>query len=200
MSMTLKSQFLSLFKENEEHQASELFNFLESCYNEEGRFYHTFKHIESCIRSLNLIKNNVIDFEAISMALFFHDIVYNTKSLTNEFDSAELMKRKLLDFDFSDHFLEKVYNLILLTQHPSVTEDSDALHMIDIDLLVLSSDRDVFLKYHDDIKKEYSWVPENLFESNRKEFLSTLLNNYIYRSDSYRHLNERAKKNINSVL
>lgn len=193
----VKDAFLTLFDENKKEEAIELFYYLEKRYNHPSRYYHTMQHIQDCLIALQDVSDQINDLHAVTMAIFFHDIVYDTKSSTNEEDSAETMKQMLSTFNFDDSFIERVYDLIILTKHPSNTDDNDALYLIDIDLLILSSEPKIFIEYCDNIRREYNWVPEDIYNKKRTEFLSSMiLDEEIYKTSSYKQNNVLAKENI----
>ncbi len=64
-------------------------------YSEPHRAYHNMTHVQDVIASLDFLKDGVnaptAEEEAILiLAAFFHDVIYNPKSSTNEKDSADL--------------------------------------------------------------------------------------------------------------
>lgn len=73
---------------------------IELYYNEPHRAYHNMSHVADVLKSLDvLLPNTNHDHEAsvsvkgiaiTTLAAFFHDVIYNPKSSTNEKDSADL--------------------------------------------------------------------------------------------------------------
>ena len=65
-----------------------------SLYNEPHRAYHNMDHVEDVLASLDVLlgeQNNDDSGKTITtLAAFFHDVIYNPKSPTNEKDSAAL--------------------------------------------------------------------------------------------------------------
>lgn len=197
----LREIFTSLFHIDEKERADRLFESeLVTRYSEEHRFYHTLQHIKDCIFSMQSLPEVAFNVKAVTMAIFFHDIVYDSKSKVNELNSANLMSELLSQFSFGDDFIKTVYNLILATQHPSKTTDPDSLILLDVDLLILASDEDTFIDYNNSIKKEFSWVPDDIFETERNKFLKSMLNeDEIFKTRYFSHLNQTAKNNLWSV-
>ena len=76
---------------------------VEALYNEPHRAYHNMMHVEDVLSSLDFLmaadtqpkeESNISfsdkDVSITTLAAFFHDVIYNPKSSTNEKDSAEL--------------------------------------------------------------------------------------------------------------
>src|SRR3989344_4723436 len=70
----------------------EKFHLLEKAYNEPHRHYHTFNHIRACLDELSAarmaMQTLVIDSNAIELAIWFHDFVYDPCLDDNEHASA----------------------------------------------------------------------------------------------------------------
>jgi predicted metal-dependent HD superfamily phosphohydrolase len=201
MDSLVKQTFLKLFDKKDSAKALDVFLYIEKRYSEPHRFYHTMTHINDCLLEVLKMKSSFDNIKSVIMALFFHDIVYDSESNSNELDSAILMKKMLTPFNFDDSFLSIVYDLIVDTKHPSKPNTQDSYLLIDIDLLILSSNKEKFDKYNDDIRKEFSWVPDDVFYFERKKFLRNLMiYGNIYKSNVFFHLNEKARTNILKVL
>jgi len=88
---------------------------VEALYNEPHRAYHNMMHVEDVLASLDFLmaadaqpkeESNTFsekDFSITTLAAFFHDVIYNPKSSTNEKDSAELFLE----------FASELYNVIV---------------------------------------------------------------------------------------
>lgn len=64
-------------------------------YSEQHRRYHTLNHIHDCLDKLRLnFKEHLSqhDFEVITLALIYHDVIYNPKAIDNEELSAQYFK------------------------------------------------------------------------------------------------------------
>src|SRR5678815_1545480 len=59
-------------------------------YDEPFREYHNLRHILDCLRLCDEIGPLLVDRDAVEIALWFHDAVYDRGSSTNELRSAEL--------------------------------------------------------------------------------------------------------------
>lgn len=154
-----------------------IWNWLSSAYNEKHRYYHTLTHIESCLTLLDewLVENPEYEHarSLLEFAFWFHDSVYDTKIFDNEEQSSLLAKNAIgvmgIDLD-----LECVRQLIIMTKHHAYEgKHYDILPNIflDIDLSILGAVPDVFKQYHRDIRKEYNWVPVEIYQAKRLEIL-----------------------------
>ena len=84
--MNLKNQFdqlCSLFTEDEQ-LINSLWKEIETKYSEKGRHYHNLLHLENMFRELEEVKGKLSDFTVISFSVFYHDIIYDATSKSNE--------------------------------------------------------------------------------------------------------------------
>jgi len=169
---------------------------LKPMYFEKGRFYHNWQHIEECMDHLKDVKGLVKNYDALEMAILFHDAIYDTHATNNEEKSAKLAQ-EILNGKYSEKFVEEVSNLILATKHNGNLHTQDEEFMVDIDLAILGSNRERYEEYASQIKKEYSWVPEDVYNRERPRVLGQLSEGGIYITDFFRNkYEESAKRNI----
>ncbi len=169
-------------------------------YSEPHRHYHNLSHVNHCLGELKTAEYLAVNIKAVKMAIWFHDAIYDIKATDNEERSAELAKIVLKNASLSDEFTELVVNLILATKHTSPPTDPDAKLIIDIDLSSLGTPDEIFDENGQQIRKEYGWVAENLFNDGRVKFLKSLLppnRATIYLTQFFRDKYEaQAQKNI----
>ncbi len=201
----LKAKFgkkSNLWKALEGRNASgseiEFWDMLKSPYYETGRFYHNMDHINSMLCEVEDIKRFLIDPEAVELAIWFHDRVYDTKALDNELKSAdegfEIMKK----FGLSEFFCKYIHHFVLVTDHKTVPLNTDEKYIADIDLAILGKDTEEFDEYEKNIRKEYSWVPEETYRIERKKVLQYFLKReYIYHTEYFMGKYEtKARENL----
>lgn len=201
----LKSKFgkkSELWGEMKNRNASgseiEFWEILKSPYYEPGRFYHNIDHINSMLAEKEEIKSLLIDPEAVELAIWIHDRVYDTHASDNELRSAdegfEIMKK----FDLSEFFCKYVHHYVLVTDHKTIPLNTDEKYIIDMDLAVLGKDISEFDEYENNIRKEYSWVPEETYRIERKKVLQYFLKReYIYHTEYFRNKYEvKARENL----
>lgn len=142
----LHTQWQSLF-----HHHDDLFHRLIIHYQQPHRHYHNLTHLSECFVWFDEIKDNLYRPDLVAIALFYHDMIYNPKSSTNEQDSSDMMKGELQDI-LSEQELSIINELILATKHhinPLTNEyKHDLDYLLDIDLAILGSSPDRFAEYN----------------------------------------------------
>jgi predicted metal-dependent HD superfamily phosphohydrolase len=96
-----------------------------------------------------------------------------------------------------------VRRLILATKHGvNDPEDTDSCLISDIDLAILGAEETRFWAYDDAIRREYSWVPEDLFRTRRADILRRFLQqDRIYRTPSFHEKHDKAARfNLNASI
>lgn len=140
--------------------------FFKHKYSEPHRFYHTWDHILYMVNKAEIWGTLYHD---LILAILFHDIVYDPLKNDNEEKSAELFKQFFPNKD-------NIYNAILNTKNH--TGDDEISRWLNIyDLSVLDDDFGTFMRYEDNIFKEYQFVDLKVYKKNRIEFLETNFKN-----------------------
>ena len=178
------------------------FDELIEAYASPDRFYHTFVHIEDCLSIFDQAKSLAVHPEEVELALWFHDAVYDPKRSDNEQKSAEWAEGVIKQSGGSNDSAERVSYSILATRHQQEVTGADAQLMVDVDLSILGREPDIFWSYEENIRKEYSWVPEELFRRKRMEILSRFLEHqHIYYHRQYREMfEEKARANLKRAI
>lgn len=178
------------------------FEKLIEAYSARDRFYHNLTHIENCISIFDRTKSLAVHPEEVELAIWFHDAVYDTRRDDNERRSAEWAEKVIRQSGLNKVVIEKVSELILATRHRVDIQDPDAQLMADVDLSILGADPESFWQYEANIRKEYAWVPENLFRSRRTEVLRSFLSRQsIYYREQYRGMfEEKARSNLKQAV
>lgn len=178
------------------------FENLLAAYNEPTRFYHTLQHLDACLEEFDHVRDLCEHPAEVELALWFHDIVYDSHRSDNEEKSAEWMERVAREADLSEEIITRVRDLILATRHNAPPESSDTALLVDIDLAVLGADEERFDRYEQDVRKEYDWVSDEQFREGRAKVLRSFLDREtIYSTELFRaQLEESARKNIERSL
>ena len=109
---------------------------------------------------------------AVSLAVWFHDIIYSPQNQDNEAQSAAIARSLLASFN-DVGLLDEVARLILLTQtHQTEPSDENGRLLLDADLAILGSPRAVYQQYAQAIRREYAHVPDELYTRGRTAVLS----------------------------
>src|SRR5262245_24634607 len=157
---------------------------LSSAYAQPHRHYHNQQHIAECLVEWDRARHLARNLEAIELALWFHDAVYDPKAGDNEEQSADLAKRCLAEAALPDAFTDMVGQLVMATKGHEVAADGDTAVMIDVDLSILGQPEKRFVEYEAQIRQEYAWVPRIIFAPKRAKILKTFLaRERIYTTD-----------------
>ena len=141
----------------------------------QDRPYHNAVHVEACLAALNRYRHLAGDPQALELALWLHDAVYDSTRHDNEARSAERGDAWLAERGATPEVIRKVHELVLATRHDVDPGTQDGRLIADIDLLILSEPPDVFDRYEQQIRQEYSHVPESDFARGRLAVLKRLL-------------------------
>lgn len=179
-----------------------VFTALCTAYGERHRHYHTAAHILDCLEKFALLHASVPHPDAVELAIWFHDVVYNPYRNDNEARSAQWAGQFLHDNAANTALIERTSNLILATCHDAPANDPDAMALIDIDLSILGSSEDHFSVFEQAIRREYRWVPGPLYRRRRGEILQSFLDRKrIFLTDDFHHRYEaQARVNLANTL
>lgn len=173
-----------------------------AAYAEPHRRYHTQQHLLECLQTLESVREQAPETAAISIALWFHDAIYELQGKDNEARSAAWAAQALLAAGAPPARAEQVQRLVLATRHQALPQAEDEAWLVDIDLAILGADEARFAEYETQIRAEYGFVPEALFRAKRAEVLRGFLDRpFIYSSAHFRaELEARARANLRQAL
>jgi len=162
---------------------------------EPARRYHTTTHLVELFGALEELENageiNDRQCSVARLAAWFHDAVYNTSAPagSNEADSATLARETLRQLSFSETDADAIDRLIRLTAR----HDTDAAEPLDAafhdaDLWILSASQKRFDNYCDQVREEYTHVPDTRYRAGRVAVLGPLMHrDRIYRTSHALH-------------
>jgi predicted metal-dependent HD superfamily phosphohydrolase len=156
------------------------------------------RHILHCFDEMACVRHLAAHPDAMEMALWYHDAIYDTHATDNEAQSATLAAHRLRDASVPETFVQMVVRLIMATQHHAGAEDLDTRLLVDIDLAILGQPVHLFDVYEQHIRQEYAWVPHEAFLKGRTKILRAFLHrSTIYATDHFRQRYEaQARVNI----
>lgn len=169
------SREISLMPKNSKinSQENEILELIINKYSEPHRYYHNLQHISELYSKMSLWNLNQTHLTIIVMAIVFHDIIYDPMTLNNEEKSNELFLKYFSNYNNA----ERVSKLILATKNHSIHpagEDPLLDIFLDLDLSILGASPLEFVNYEKNIKEEFSFVPENIFNVKRAEIMKKL--------------------------
>lgn len=173
-------------------------------YTESQRHYHTLTHIYDMFVSLDDCRSLVEDQTALSLAIFFHDWVYDPKRSDNELESIKYFQDFASEVGLADALSSRVSGYIERTITHTLpvtdipTDNSDLKLFLDFDLDVLSRTEEQYSLYAEQIRAEYGHVEPNTYCFGRTQVLKSFLTrDYLYFTDSFRDgREEKARNNL----
>ncbi len=164
-------------------------------YSEPRRTYHNLLHIVTMLDELEQLHE---DNPALTLAIWFHDAVYDPKAKDNEERSAQLAKDAISTLGLPDSLGEQVSDLVLATKHNEVPTGHEKQTLVDLDLMILGKPEKVFDTYEAGIRSEYDWVSEPDFKNERSRTLQTFLDRpFIFVTESFwQRYESTARKNL----
>lgn len=149
---------------------------LDARYGEEHRRYHTREHLTAVLDIVDELAGHADDPDAVRLAAWFHDAVYDPERADNEERSARLAGRMLADTDLTPETIAEVVRLVELTQSHAPAEDDRNGHVLcDADLAILGANPERYAEYASAVREEYSFVPDEFYKAGRAEVLANLL-------------------------
>ena len=131
-------------------------------------------------------------------ALWFHDVIYDTRASDNEEQSAAWAESVLRVGQVAQDVLTRVCQLIIATKHQAPPASLSAALVMDIDLSIFGRDPAEFERYEQNIRREYVWVPEAAFREARAAILESFLRRaHVFETAVFRQRYEaRARENL----
>jgi predicted metal-dependent HD superfamily phosphohydrolase len=177
----------------------------QAAYTSPGRHYHTWTHIEACLREAAALRFD--DPFPVYAALLFHDAIYVAGAKDNEARSADLATAQLRARTAATSAqFARVEHLILLTAShgtlPAQAPRDDKL-LIDIDLSILATTPADYANYAAQVRDE--WVPgvvtARQYATGRTAFLRGMLAApRVFHSEEFSARESAARDNIAGEL
>lgn len=152
-------------------------------HSESHRHYHNLSHLVDLLKKADELFKEV-EFDSIhraiiSYSIFFHDIIYNPQSRDNESGSAKLFMEYATEKKLMQVLFEGVYETILASaSHSSPVKYPVTAYFLDLDLSILGAEEDQFNLYEDQIREEFAFVPDDIFNTERTKIMHKLANPY----------------------
>src|SRR5262247_3008686 len=174
----LQAQWVSLTSQYAPNRAliESLFNSIAEHYSAKNRAYHNLSHIQSLLSISESIQDKIQDRGAFYFAVWFHDVIYDTKRSDNEEKSAEFAVEALASLGVPEQTVATAREMILATKHHRADDLSwDMKAFLDLDTSILGAPEEIYKEYSRAIRKEYSWVPGFLYRKGRMKVLNDFL-------------------------
>jgi predicted metal-dependent HD superfamily phosphohydrolase len=166
-----------------------------------GRYYHNLQHVWHCLGELDLAGDRVPQPQQVELAIWFHDIVYDSTRSDNELRSAKLFT-ELASQVMHAGWVATVSALIVATTHRHPVQGDIEAWVVDIDLSSFGLPWEAYRADCEALRREQAWQPDETFYRNKRRFLHTLLARpYIFSTEYFQQrLEARARDNITRYL
>ncbi len=182
------------------HLTEELREDLLARWSETHRKHHTVTHLHEMLDVIGLLADAGVEFdrEAVELAAWFHDAIYEIGRDDNEDRSADLARELLASSPVRD----EVARLVLVTKTHMVADgDINGAVLSDADLSVLGSDAFRYRAYAKAVREEYAEVPDEVFKPARAQVLRALLAGPLFHTTTARERwEEFARRNITEEI
>ena len=148
---------------------------LEAAWREPHRHHHDATHLRESLALLDRWRREAERPQEVTLALWFHDAVYDARADDNEARSAAWATRALAAAGVEEGAVRRIAALVRATGHDAPPADRDAALLLDIDLAILGSPVARFDRYEREVRKEYGHVPESVWRTARAAVLRGFL-------------------------
>ncbi len=170
---------------------------------EQHRAYHDLAHLSEVLERVDLLAAEADRSDAVRLAAWFHDAVYDPAADDNEERSAQLAATTLTRLRLAPDLVDEVTRLVRLTAtHHVGPGDANGAVLCDADLAVLAADDLRYSSYVEGVRREYGHVDDAAFARGRAQVLSTLLDRpALFRTAHGRAAwEQRARMNVAAEL
>ena len=146
-----------------------------AAWSSPGRHYLTPRHLLAVLQAVEQHEPK----NAFKLAAWFHDAVYDPTRTDNEEQSAQWLERSTATFvrdgDLARADVELALGMIRATAHPlEPVRDDTVGAFLDADFQVFASLPEDYDRYVRDVRREYAFVPDDVFMQGRRTFLESL--------------------------
>jgi pantetheine-phosphate adenylyltransferase len=147
-------------------------------YKQPHRGYHNLVHIAEGLLAMESFQAEIAAFDAFQVAWFFHDFVYDPGSKikgANEKESIKGLQRVADSLRFPSGITKRAAQFIQATiDHKTYEGDLDGAFFIDNDLWILGAPAERYLRYVNDLRREYEVYDDAEWAAGRLKFLETM--------------------------
>lgn len=202
---------IHIYPPKSEHDGLRVFLFLLDKYTEPHRHYHVLDHIGDCLDRLNAYvtfaqKHSAplpADLRPLTLSLWLHDACYEVDPVTshaNEVLSATYLFMEPIKSTglHGVPWIKDSVSYIEATKHHGNETQFERQLICDIDLLGLGKDEETFDMNSENIRKEYHFVSDEVYATERIKVLTRFLSRprIYYTYYFYDGYEIQARKNI----
>src|SRR3712207_9520777 len=139
------------------------------------RRYHDLAHLAAVLGLVGELAGAATDPDAVRLAAWYHDVVYDPRRTDNEEVSAERARAGLRGLVPPER-VEEVARLVLLTAgHDPGPDDANGAVLCDADLAVLAGPPEAYAAYASTVREEDGHPSDAEFTAGRTALLEQLL-------------------------
>jgi predicted metal-dependent HD superfamily phosphohydrolase len=173
-------------------------------YSESHRPYHNLSHIMFLLRQVDTYRPHIKRPETVEFAIWFHDVIYDTRLKDNEQRSAEWARRAMVAMLVDERHIPPVMECVAATEKHEVpsAQIADLPLFLDMDMAILGAKKPVYEQYSSLIRAEYSWVPIEEYRVARGKFLQAFLDRpaLYFTTVMASHFEYQARQNLQAEL
>lgn len=169
-------------------------------YAEPHRRYHTVAHLTAVLSTVDRLAPCADHLDAVRLAAWYHDAVYDPRRPDNEERSAELAEAELAPLAAGT--IARVAALVRLTAgHHAAASDGDAGVLCDADLAMLAAPAAAYERYVAAVRREYAHLDDEAWQGGRTAVLLALLAlRPLFQTSPGREWEPAARHNISREL
>jgi predicted metal-dependent HD superfamily phosphohydrolase len=170
-------------------------------WSQPHRRYHDLAHLAAVLGLVGELAGATADPDAVRLAAWYHDVVYDPEGTDNEQVSAERARAGLRGL-VTDERLAEVARLVRLTAgHDPAPDDANGAVLCDADLAVLAAPPEAYAAYASAIRLEYGHLSDEEFTAGRIAVLERLLAlPTLYRTEAAQPWTDTARANLTAEL
>jgi predicted metal-dependent HD superfamily phosphohydrolase len=144
-------------------------------WSEPHRRYHGVAHLRDVLSGVTELAGHAEDADAVRLAAWFHDAVYAGLP-DDEERSARRAEHELSALGVAPHLVDEVARLVRMTvTHDPAPGDRNGEALSDADLSTLALPAERYRQNTEDIRAEYTHIPDEAFRKGRRQVLLALL-------------------------
>ncbi|WP_248601256.1 HD domain-containing protein [Aquimarina muelleri] len=144
------------------------------------------------------IKTRIKNWDIALFALFYHDYIYNVLKQDNEEQSAKKAEKILNTLKIEKKDITLCSKIIIATKGHNISKNSDINYFTDADLSILGNDWKTYEEYYKNVRKEYKYYPDFVYNKGRIKVLHHFINmpTIFKTSHFYNKFEVQAKENL----
>ena len=139
---------------------------------ETQRHYHTLTHIRHCLTTYD---RGPLRDDAVELALWMHDAIYDPQAKDNEARSAAWCRDLCAASGVANVVAARANACILATCHRHQTFSPAEALTVSVDLAILGESSELFAAYDRNVRREYAWVDMPSYRRGRAAVLQAFV-------------------------